>query len=72
MLVVFFLYNFIKYVLMGSFLELIWPTHYFNKKHDYNLLTYKFRSLIQYFLKIKNFNSFVTILNLYYLLFKKK
>lgn len=45
-------YNFMKIIVIGSLVELIWPTHFFNKKNNVtNLL--KFRSFNEALIKLR-------------------
>ena len=67
MIVVFLLYNFFKYLIVSAFVELIWPTQMFNRKHliGYNVL--KFRTYTETILKLKNFSQYYSIFNSFYL-----
>jgi len=67
MLLVLMLYFFFKSVLLSSMLELIWPTHIFNKKNNFSYSLYKKKSFIEVFLKFKNYNSFLNILNKFFI-----
>ena len=66
-LVVFLLYNFFKYIIMCSIIELIWPTQYFNKKHNIGYNIIKFRSYIEVLLKLKNYSFFYFSFNIFFL-----
>jgi len=46
------LYVFVKYTIMCSLLELIWPTQYFNKKHILGITITRVRTLVEYILKL--------------------
>lgn len=50
-LIIFFLYNFIKYLIVCTINELIWPTHFFNRKHVSSYQKYRFRTYSEYFSK---------------------
>lgn len=52
MLVVFFLYNFLKYIILCTMNELIWPTHFFNRKHSNAVSIVRFRTYVEYILKL--------------------
>jgi len=67
MLLVLMLYFFFKSVILSSMLELIWPTHIFNKKNNFSYSLYKKKSFIEIFLKFKNYNSFLNILNKFFI-----
>ena len=62
LLLVYFIYMFFKLVLLSSMMELMWPTHYFNKKHNISLNKIKYRSFLEIFLKsMPNSPYFVTL-----------
>lgn len=75
LLVVFLLYNFFKYLIICAMTELIWPTQYFNRRHTTNFQIVKFRTYTETILKLRNFNSFYYVFNVfflkYYYIFKK-
>lgn len=64
MIIVLFLYNFIKYVILCSINELIWPTHVFNRKHSNSSNFIRFRTYSEYILKLKGYNRFFYLFNL--------
>lgn len=64
LVIVFFLYSFLKYIILGSFVELIWPTQYFNKKHNINVQFLKFRCYVSYILKLRNYTLIYKFFNL--------
>jgi len=69
------IYNFVKLIIFNSIIELIWPTNYFNKKHNINFSLIKFRGFTETILKLrlKNFkNDFFYKIFLRYFFFKKK
>ena len=72
MLTIFMMYSFLKLLLLSSLLELIWPTHFFNKRHNFNSNSVKNRNFLEIILKIRSVNVFRNILNTflvkYYLL----
>lgn len=51
-------YNFLKLLVISVIHELIWPTHYFNKKHNIGYTSYKLRNYAECLLKLKNNNTF--------------
>ena len=68
-------YNFIKIIILGSVVELIWPTQYFNKKHNINNNFLKFRNFLETILKLRPIDFKKNLLNknlLKYFLFKFK
>ena len=54
-------YNFLKLLLIGSILELIWPTQFFNRRHNINLQLFRFRTFVETFLKLKTSNYILNI-----------
>lgn len=60
------LYNFFKFLVMSAFIELIWPTQMFNRKHNIGYQTYKFRTYTETVLKLRNKNAFLTSLNFFF------
>lgn len=68
LITVFMFYNFFKLLLMCVINELIWPTQYFNKKHNIGYQTYRLRTYSEVILKLRNLNSYNYI---FYLLFYK-
>ena len=64
LILIYFLYFFFKLVLISSIVELIWPTHFFNKKNSiYNIKT-RNRFFLEFFLKTFKKNSNITIFNI--------
>lgn len=60
------LYNFFKFLVMSAFIELIWPTQMFNRKHNIGYQAFKFRTYTETLLKLRSKNTFLTSLNLYF------
>jgi len=69
LLVILMVYNFLKLLIISVIHELVWPTHYFNKKHNIGYSSYKLRTYSEYLLKLKNNNTYFYI---YYIWFIKK
>jgi hypothetical protein len=69
--VFFFTYNFFKFLVLNSVLELIWPTHYFNRKHNIGFKLYRLRTFTETILKLRSntftFNFFTRLLIKYYI-----
>lgn len=68
-------YNFVKLIIIGSIVELIWPTHYFNKKNNINQYLIRFRTYSEFLLKLRPINYSLNVFNksfLFFLLSKKK
>lgn len=57
-IVVFFIYNFFKFFIFSSLLELLWPTQFFNKKNNINNLTPRYRHYNEFLLKLRLPNRF--------------
>jgi hypothetical protein len=67
-LIVIFLYNFSQLLLLCVIFELLWPTHIFNKRHLFSVNTIKFRTLTEFFLKLRTSSNILFYLNkIYYL-----
>ena len=62
-IVVFLLYNFFKYLIMCSIIELIWPTQFFNRKNNIGYQLIRFRTFTETILKLRNFSNFYLIFN---------
>ena len=76
LLIIILIYNFMKLIIFNSIIELIWPTNYFNKKHNINFSLIKFRSFTEVLLKLRLINKkksvFFKYLLKYFFLKKKK
>ena len=66
LLLILFIYTFFKTILISSIFELIWPTQFFNKKNNLSYVISKKRLFTEFFLKIKNFNKFIFIFNIFF------
>lgn len=53
LILIFLIYNFMKLIVFNSIIELIWPTHFFNKKNNINFSIIKYRGFIESFLKLR-------------------
>lgn len=62
-IVVFLLYNFFKYLIMCSIIELIWPTQFFNRKNNIGYQLVRFRTFTETLLKLRNFSTYFLIFN---------
>jgi hypothetical protein len=69
LIVVSMIYTFVKILIMTSVIELIWPTQFFNKKHNISFQTYKHRNYIEVCLKLNQLNQFTLISNLTFLVY---
>ena len=63
LLLIYFLYMFFKLILLSSIVELMWPTHFFNKKHNISYGKFKHRSFLEVFLKLLPTSSYMVTLN---------
>ena len=60
--ILFFLfYTFFQALVLSIFIELFWPTHYFNQKFKYLSQSFSFRSFTSYLNKMYLFSSFSKI-----------
>lgn len=50
---VFFLFSIVKLVILCIIIELIWPTHFFNKRHNINFYSIKLRDFQSTLLKLR-------------------
>ena len=66
-LIVLLLYNFFKYVIMCSIVELIWPTQFFNRKNNIGYQVLRFRTYTETILKLRNYSSFFYLFNIFML-----
>lgn len=66
-LVVLLLYNFFKYVIMCSIVELIWPTQFFNRKNNIGYQVLRFRTYTETILKLRNYSSYFYLFNIFML-----
>jgi len=57
LIVIFMIYSFIKILLLSSLNELVWPTQFFNRRHNIGFQVFKFRTFTEVFLKLKSFNK---------------
>lgn len=64
-IIIFLFYNFIKILIFGSVLELIWPTQFFNRRHVNKIL--KFRTFTEVLSKLRLNNNNYNIFNLYFM-----
>jgi len=67
MLLVLMLYFIFKSVLLSLVLELIWPTHIFNKKNNFSYTIPKKKIILEVFLKFKNHNFILSLFNIFFI-----
>lgn len=60
-IIIFLFYNFIKILILGSILELIWPTQFFNRRHTKSF--FKYRTFTETLSKLKNCGNLYNIFN---------
>nr|YP_010411978.1 Ymf56 [Tetrahymena rostrata]QBI37902.1 Ymf56 [Tetrahymena rostrata]QBI37946.1 Ymf56 [Tetrahymena rostrata]QGS65281.1 Ymf56 [Tetrahymena rostrata]URP31138.1 Ymf56 [Tetrahymena rostrata] len=65
-LIFFFTYCVMNFFAWSTVIELIWPTHYFNRRHTSSTEFIKFRTYTEVLLKLSAYNDFFYILNNYY------
>lgn len=63
--VVFLLYNFIKFLFMSAIIELIWPTQFFNRRHTTGYTLIRFRTYTETILKLRSYSLYSYIFNLF-------
>jgi len=64
--IIFLFYNFIKSIIFGSIVELIWPTQFFNRRHNIST-DLKYRSFTETIVKLRNNNHNYNVFNLTFL-----
>ena len=67
LVVIFMIYSFIKILLLSSLNELVWPTQFFNRRHNIGFQVFKFRTFTEVVLKLKSANSFIFLYNYIFL-----
>ena len=61
LIVIFLFYNFIKLIIFGAVVELVWPTQYFNRKHSSSYQLIKFRTFTETLIKLRpNYDRYST------------
>jgi hypothetical protein len=53
-IIIFVFYNFIKLIIFGSIVELIWPTQFFNRRHNSGFQLIRFRTFIETLIKLRS------------------
>jgi hypothetical protein len=52
-IIIFIFYNFIKLIVFGSIVELIWPTQFFNRRHNSGFQLIKSRTFTETLIKLR-------------------
>jgi hypothetical protein len=52
-IIIFIFYNFIKLIIFGAIVELIWPTQFFNRRHNSGFQLIKSRTFIETLVKLR-------------------
>lgn len=71
-IVVLFLFSFFSHLFATLVVELIWPTQYFNRKHNIGFQLVRFRSFTEVLLKLRNYNSYYNVFYKFFFLTKIK
>jgi hypothetical protein len=53
-IIIFIFYNFIKLIVFGSIVELVWPTQFFNRRHNCGFQLIKYRTYTETLLKLRS------------------
>ena len=69
LLLIYFIYFFFKLIIISSMFELLWTTHFFNKKNNVSILKIKTRLFLETFLKLNPLNSYHLNLNFFFFKF---
>lgn len=65
-IVVFLLYNFFKFLILTIFVELIWPTQFFNRRHSSGYSIIRFRTYTEVLLKLRNYSGYYYVFNIFF------
>lgn len=63
LVIIFLFYNFIKLIIFGSIVELIWPTQFFNRKHSSSYQLIRFRTFTETLVKLRPINYNYNVFN---------
>ena len=66
LIVIFFMYNFVKYLFIFALIELVWPTQFFNKRHNIGTNVIRFRTYSETALKLFNQSSYFSVFNFFF------
>jgi len=61
--VIFLMYNFVKLLVMGSIVELIWPTQFFNRRHNTGFSIIRYRTFTETVIKLRRKSRFYKAIN---------
>lgn len=61
-----FIYCTMNFLAWSTVVELIWPTHFFNRRQSSSQEFIKFRTYTEVLLKLSAYNDFFYVLNNYY------
>ena len=61
--IIFLFYNFIKLIIFGSIVELVWPTQFFNRKHSSSYQLIRFRTFTETLVKLRPINYNYNVFN---------
>lgn len=65
LIVIFLFYNFIKIIIFGSLVELIWPTQFFNRRHSKSFNRY--RTFTEHLVKLRSNNTNYNVFNVFFI-----
>lgn len=68
-IIIFTFYNFIKLIIFGSIVELIWPTQFFNRRHNSGFQLIHFRTFIETLIKLRSKTAEYKVFNRSFLKF---
>jgi hypothetical protein len=68
-IIIFIFYNFIKLIIFGSIVELIWPTQFFNRRHNSGFQFIRFRTFVETLIKLRSKTSNYKVFNRSFLKF---
>lgn len=57
------IFNFLEFIILSLFSELIWPTQHFNKKHSIGFKAYRLRTYAETVVKLRNYSFLYKLFN---------
>ena len=61
-----FIYGAMNFIAWSTIIELIWPTHFFNRRHTSSPEFLRFRTYTETILKLSAYSSHFLVLNTHY------
>jgi len=64
LILIYFFFMFLKLIFLSSIMELMWPTHFFNKKNLICHTKVRNRLFVEFFLKMYSKSTYLNVLNI--------